>query len=392
MPYEDEQEEELSLLDIFSVLWRKKWLILIFTFIFGIISLYRAFTATLIYRAECRIIPPSSSGIGGGLLASLGGIADLVGLPRTATNGQMMIGILQGNTVVDAIIDKFNLMEEYEQEIRLRARTAILTKLELAEDSKSGIISVAFMDKSPDMAANIANAFVDELGKKLLEISVNDATKKRNFFESQLKQAHQELSTAENDLIKYQQSIGVVAFEAQTGSLLASMNSLKNRIAAKNVEISTLSSYARKDNPRLRLAQSELDAMTKELRKLEEEQQRTDIYGRVSSGDMLSSIGQLPEISFEYQKHMRALRFATAKYEMMLRQYESAKLSESIDISTISIIDPATPPDYKYLPKRARMVMLGTMMGFALGVFLAFLSDQLQKLRKNKDDYGYDDD
>lgn len=392
MPYEDEQEEELSLLDIVGIIWRRKWLVFWLTFIFGSVTLIIAVTSTLIYRAECRITPPASSSRNSGILAQLGGIADLVGLPTTATSGQMMIGIIKGNSVVDAIIDKFNLMELYEQEIRLRAREATLKNLEAEEDAKSGIVSIAFLDESPDRAADIANAFVAELSKKLLELSVNDSTQKRNFFENQLTQAQQELSVAENEFITYQQSRGVISFETQTGAILASINSLRNRIAAKNVEISTLSSYARRDNPRLRLAQSELEAMTRELRKLEEEQQRNDRYSRNTSGDLISSVGQLPELGIEYQKYLRNLRFATAKYEMMLRQFENARLGEASDISTIQVVDPATPPDYKYKPKRARMVILGTMAGFMLGVFWAFLSDYMRKLKSRVDGDDYDED
>ena len=217
-------------------------------------------------------------------MASLGGLASLVGLPSTASNGQMMIGILQGDTVVDAIIDKFKLMEEYEQEIRLRARTATLKNLEVNEDTKSGLISVAFLNEDPQRAADIANAFVEELRKKVRDLAFKDAQQKREFFESQLLQAQQELNTAEAEMINYQQSSGVIELGSQTGALLASINSLRNRIAAKNVEISTLSSYARKDNPRLKLLQSELDAMTKELRSLEEQQSR---QGRGSNSDLL---------------------------------------------------------------------------------------------------------
>ena len=386
MPYDDEQEQELSLLEIFNILWWKKWLIFFLTAIFAGASLFYALTATPIFKAECRILPPT--GGGGGLLSQLGGIADLVGLPRTATGGQMMIGVLNGNSVVDAIIDKFNLMEEMEQDIRLQARAAVLANLQADEDTKSGIITVAYLHKDPQVAADIANAFVEELQKKLRYISINDAQQKRSFFENQLLQAQQELNMAEADMVNYQQSRGVIAFESQTGALLASINSLRNRIAAKNVEISTLSSYARRDNPRLRLLQSELDAMTKELRKLEEEQQKTDRRGRTTSGDLLSSVGQVPELSVEYQKYLRALRFANTKYELMLRQYENARLSEASDISTIQIIDPAKAPDWKFKPKRAQICILGTIFGFGLGVFLAFMTYYIRELRKEQEERG----
>jgi len=276
------------------------------------------------------------------------------------------------------------------------ARSAALRGLDASEESRSGILGIAYISKDPQKAADMANAFVEELQRKLRELSVNDAQQRMRFFENQLMQAQQELNVAEADLINYQQSRGVIAFESQTGALLASINSLRNRIAAKNVEISTLSSYARKDNPRLRLAHSELDAMTKELRKLEEEQKKADRWGGSTSGDLLSSIGQVPELGIEYQRYMRNLRFATAKYELMLRQYENARLSEANDLSTIMIVDRATPPDYKYGPRRTRMVIIGTSAGFALGVVWSFLAAHINALlkerRKRGYDYEYDDD
>ena len=352
-----------------------------------------AFTSPPIYRAECRILAPSGGRGSGGLFSQLGGIADLIGLPSGATSGKMMIGVLKGDSVVDAIIDKFNLMEELEQDIRLRARASVLGGLETDANTESGIISIAYLHKDPQRAADMANAFVAELQKKLQEISINDAQQRRNFFEAQLLQAQQELNMAEADLINYQQSKGVIAFESQTGALLASINSLRNRIAAKNVEISTLRSYARKDNPRLRLAQSELDAMNRELRKLEEEQQMADRRSTTISGDLLSSVGQVPELGIEYQRYMRALQFAAAKYDLMLRQYENARLSEANDLSTIMIVDPAKAPDYKFKPKRAQITLMGILLGASIGLLWAFVSDYIRTLKKAQEEReDYDDE
>ena len=400
MPFEDE-EEELTLLDIFNILWRRKFMIIFITFIFAAASLTYAFTRTLIYRAECKILPPSGSSGGiAGFSTQLGGLADFIGLSGRVTTGQVLIGILQGDSVVDAIIEKFNLMEEMSIDIRLRARAAVVANLEAAEDSKSGIISVAYLDKDPQKASDIANAFVKELQKKLQELSMTDAIQKRNFFENQLAQAQQELNDAEDIMIHYQRDSGIIACESQAQSLLSSIASLRNQIAAKNVQISSMQSYARPDNPRLRVAKSELDAMTKELHRLEEEQMRSDSSRRTRtiSSDLSLSTGQIPELGIEYQRYVRQLRFATAKYELMLRQYENARLSEANDLSTISIIDHATPPDYKYLPRRARICIIGTGAGGALGIFLAFLFEHIKAVKKNRrrkhyeQDYDYDDD
>ena len=397
MPYEDmQEEEELSLLDIFSIIWRRKWLIIFLTAVFGGASVFYALSLPLTYRAECRIIPPRG-GSGLSQLGGLGGIADLIGLSsNSAASTRMLIELLRSDSVADAIVERFNLMQELSTDIRMSARSAALGGLDAAEESRSGILSIAYISRDPKRAADMANAFVEELQRKLRELSVNDAQQRMRFFENQLMQSQQELNTAESDLINYQQSRGVIAFESQTGALLASINSLRNRIAAKNVEISTLSSYARRDNPRLRLAHSELEAMNRELRKLEEEQKKADKWGGSTSGDLLSSIGQVPELGIEYQRYMRNLRFATAKYELMLRQYENARLSEANDLSTIMIVDRATPPDFKYGPRRTRMVIIGTSAGFALGIVWSFLAAHINALlkerRKRGYDYEYDDD
>ena len=139
--------------------------------------------------------------------------------------------------MVDAIIDKFNLMEEMSQDIRLRARAAVLENLEAEEDAKSGILSIAYLHQDPQEAADIANAFVEQLQSKIRDLSFADAQEKRQFFENQLMLAQQQLSEAENAMMRYQQNSGVLALGSQTASLLGSISSLRNQIAAKNVEI-----------------------------------------------------------------------------------------------------------------------------------------------------------
>ena len=389
MPYDNdfEQEDELTLLDVFNILWSRKLMIIGTTFVFAVVSTIYAFTLPFIYRAECRILPPQRSNTIGGLAAQLGGLADFVGLPSATTSGRLMLGILQGDSVVDAIIDRFNLMEEMSQDIRLRARASVLGKLDAEEDARSGIVTIACTDKDPQRAADLANAFVDELQKKMREIALNETLEKKAFFDTQFKQAQQELQEAEEAMINYQQSSGLIALEAQTQSLIASISSLRNQIAAKNVEISTLSSYTRKDNPRLRVAQTQLDAMNKELRRLEEEQRRSDSRRSVLSGDVFASLGQLPEMGLEYQRKVRNLRFATAKYELMFKQLENTKLSEEGGFSSLSIVDIATPPDWKYRPRRALIMIIGTAAGGFLSVFLAFLMAHINAVKEARGEY-----
>ena len=314
--------------------------------------------------------------------------------------GAVMIDIMKSDSVVDAVIDKFNLMEENEWEYRKFARKGVLENFDAQTDTKngSGIITVSYKDKDPQRAADIVNSFIEELRKKMTDMSLAAAKEKRAFYESQLIEVQQELADAEEAMMKYQQSSGVIVIEEQAKKLIDAMAQLRTEIAAKNVEISTLKSYARRDNPQLKLAQSQLEAMQRELKNLEEEQKRSG--ARTSSGDIALSVGEIPELSVEYQRYMRALKVAGAKYEFMFSQYESARLGEIADLSTITIIDPALPPDYKDSPSRAKITIMGCFLGGFLpsawyaGKFVVNDMKKQRKKRKNDDDddYDYDDD
>ena len=215
----DNAEEEISLIDLFKIFWGRKILIINLTMIFAFGSLAYSLYLPFIYKAECRILPPSQGGSRmGALMAQMGGLADLVGISGGggANSGQMMIGILKGNTVVDAIIDRFNLMELYKQKIRLNMRKTVTNNiLEVNEDIKSGIVTVAALDEDPVRAADMANAFVEELQKRLQGLSLTEAGQRRFFFEAQLKQAQQALGEAEDAMLRYQQESGVVVLEPQ---------------------------------------------------------------------------------------------------------------------------------------------------------------------------------
>ncbi len=391
-----EDVTEIDLLELVAAVWKRKWFIFFVTFIFAVCSLAYSLYLPFIYRAECRFLPPNAGSGSSGRLASFaaqfGGLASTFGANMTTSSGGMMLGILQGDTIVDAIIDKFNMMEENEWEYRINARKAVLKNLEAQEDPKSFILSVAYLDESPQKAADIANSFVEELRKMLLDVSIADAQESRLFYENQMKQALDELTEAENAMIQYQQTSGVIVPEAQARTLLGTIASLRARIASKNIDITSLRTYAREDNPRLKVALTELEAMERELAQLEEEQRRVDATTSSGRTGTDFSTGQMPELGIEYQRYARTLAFANTKYNTILRQYENAKLIEASDLSTIHVLDPATPPDYKYKPSRARICIMGTFMGgFLASCWAAFpnLKKQMFAGRRKKD---YDDD
>jgi uncharacterized protein involved in exopolysaccharide biosynthesis len=375
-------QEERTLYEFLLLFVKKKKLIALFMLVFGGGAVLYCLIAPKIYRAEARIMPSSqgTSGIASAMISQMGIGLGLAGLSELSTNGQLMIGILRGESVVDKIIDRFDLMNFYEKEYRVKMREYVISNiLEMAEDAKSGIVTVAALDEDPARAAEMANAFVDELKKVFQSLAIGSAAQRRIFFEQQLVQSHKDLGDAEDALRIYQEESGLIVMEPQFQAMLDSIETLRAQVAAKEVEISSLRTYARNDNPNLKRAATELVALRVELNKLEQ-QQTLKIDDKARS----TSLREAPQLGLEYQRRLRDVKFASAIYELMMQQFEAAKIDESREATVVQIIDPASPPDYKYKPKRIQILLLGIFAGLCLGMTWVLFADYFEAMKRNR--------
>jgi uncharacterized protein involved in exopolysaccharide biosynthesis len=372
-------QEERTLYEFLLLFVNKKKIIALFLFLFGGGAILYCLFAPKIYRAETRIMPPSppAPGTASAMLSQLG--AGLIGLSGISTSGQLMMGVLRGDTVVDKIIDRFDLMNLYEKEYRVKTREYVTSKLlDLNEDTKSSIVTIAVLDEDPARAAEMANAFVDELKDTLRSLAIGEAAQRRIFFEQQLIQSHKTLGDAEDELQRYQEESGLVVMEPQFQAMLESIETLRAQVAAKEVEISSLRTYARGENPNLKRATTELAALRAELRKLEQQQTTRKIDNKASG----TSLRDAPQLGLEYQRRLRDVKFATAMYELMMQQFEVAKIDESREAMVVQVIDPATPQDYKYKPKRGQIILLGILVGLCAGITWVLVSDYIDTMKK----------
>jgi uncharacterized protein involved in exopolysaccharide biosynthesis len=373
-------EREISVLDLFMIFVKKKKVIMTLIILFGGGALTYSLLTPKIYKAECRILPPSQGGsMAAAMLSQLGGLANSAGISVGATTGELLIGVLRGQTVVDRIIDRFDLMAVYEQEYRLKMRERVASDiLQAAEDVKSGIVTVAVLDEDPARAAQMANAFVDELKNVLQSLAIGEAAQRRLFFEQQVLAAHKTLGETEDALQRYQESSGLVVMEPQVEAMLTSIAALRAQVAAKEVELSALRTYARGSHPNLRRAESELSALRIELAKLEQQQEQ-----RIKEGDTLPSLRETPQLGLEYQRRLRDVKFAAAMYELMLKQFEAAKIDEAREAMVVQIVDPAAPPDYKFKPKRALIIVVATLLGLCLGMLWSLWAHYIEGVKKD---------
>jgi uncharacterized protein involved in exopolysaccharide biosynthesis len=367
-------DDEISLLDLALVLVKRKKLIFWMTFGLAVLVAIYSLVTPKIYRAETRLLPPKSAEVGASALLDMatGGAASAL---AGKTPGDLYVGIAKGRTVMDAVIGKFKLGEVYEIDNPDRIRAALSGNLEAKSDLKTGIISIAVLDRDPVRAAAVANGFVEALKDVTSGLAISESAQKRLYYESQIKDVQASLQKAENDLKSYQERTGIQEAGSQTGALIGTMASLRAQITAKEVQLRALRAYATGQNPEVKKVQNELAALYGQLERLE--------AGQGSGTDPLNPEGGMPKARLEYMRLLREAKFNEYLYGLLQKQFEMAKLGEVKDAAVIQVIDEAVPPQVRFKPKRRLMVMLAAVLGFFLSIFAAFFLEFLENARRD---------
>lgn len=186
------ENDEISLLDLVAVLLKYKVMICVITgiamvavLVYSIISLVLPADKSYLPNeysptAEMLIKEESSSGSTLSSMLNSSGLGSLAGLAGVSakggtSNSALAEYLIYSNTVLDAITDKFNLIEKYEIEKSPRATSRDLLKKQLVSsfDDKTGVFSVKFTDKDPEFACQVINFAVGMLEQRFSELGID---------------------------------------------------------------------------------------------------------------------------------------------------------------------------------------------------------------------------
>lgn len=360
--------EETGFLDWLVLFAAHKWMIGSFTLLGTLVCVGITLVLTPTFTATSVIMVPQQSqsaaaamiGQFGGLAAA-GGISDLLKTPA-----DLYVGILKSRTIADDLVEQFKLQAIY------KSKTLTDTRKDLQNASqftsgKDSLIKISIEDTSPRRAAELANAYVDELQKQDSRLAITEAGQRRLFFEKQLEAEKAALAEAETAFEKTQERSGMIQPAGQAELAVRSVAQVQAEIASREVVLQSLMSGATEQNPVVVRQQEELKALRGQLQKLES---RGDGH---RAGNPLLPTAELPEAGLEHVRRLRDLTYHETLFELLAKQYEIARIDEAKTAPIIQIIDRAIPPDKKTSPKRTLLTMLGAFFSatFACG-FVAF--------------------
>lgn len=358
----DEDPDTIDLLEI-GVVLASRWKTIVCAPIAVAIVVYGiTWLMPPIFSAQSSFLPPQQQQSAAALaLSNLGALAGLGGGSGVKSPADQYIGFMQSVTITDRIIDRFDLIKVYDAKYRSDARKELAQNATFALGKKDGIITVTVDDEDPKRAAEMANAYVEELQRFSSTIAVTEAQQRRVFFEHQLQETKNRLTAAQKEL----ESTGFTegALRAEPKAAAENYARLQAEVTAAEVRLQTMRGYLNDGALELRQAQDQLRALRGQLARLE------DVKG---SGAMSDYVGRYRE--FKYQETL---------FELFSRQYELARVDEAREGALIQVVDTASPPERRSRPQRVLTAAVAAIAAFALLIAGILGRHSLRRARSN---------
>jgi len=316
------EESEISLIDLFAVLWQRKKMIITVTLaaaigvvIFSIISIVLPPTISPLpnrYTSRALMLIDNKSSGGGvsSMFGGMGGLASLAGvnLPVSASFSELAVFLVGTNSLLDSVVDEFDLITRYKikKHPRAESRKELKKYLQASYDDRSGVMAVSFTDIDPVFARDVVDFCVIFLTKRFDELGLD-----------------------------------------------------KNKIARENLEVNIANTY-------------------KEILQLEEESRRLErsvAFGAASGG--------FPPITTEVNRISMELTTKRQVHTQLTVQNEMLKVEMTSESPMFQVLEMAEVPDKKSKPSRGILCIAVT---FAAGFFAVFLAFALNAIANIKND------
>jgi uncharacterized protein involved in exopolysaccharide biosynthesis len=365
---EPAHDDEINLLDLLLVLAKHWKMIVGVPFVVAVITAIITLCMPNIYTARTMILPgdDDKGGMMGAMMSQLGGLAGFAGGGLGgASKADLYVTMLKSETIKDPIIDRFRLMDMYEAKFRATVYAALDGIANISIGKKDGVITIAVDNEDPKLAAAIANAYVDELGKLAAKLNMTGAGKNRAFLEERLTKTKVDLAAAEDTLKSFQTRNKAVAVNDQAKATLEGVAQLGAQLIAQEVQLATLRQQFTDESQEVKSTKATIANLRGQIARLEGS----------GAGGAMPGVGAMPQLGQEYMRLMREFKIQETLVELLTKQYEMTKLNEAKDLAPFQVLQSAKAPELKSKPKRSLMVIMAAFASGFLMVLAAFIRE-----------------
>lgn len=249
---QNENDDEISLIDLFAVLLKHKFLIIgmtglamIAAVIISIISLKLPPEKSFLpnkYTPKAQMLINNDSSSSGGLASmisssGLGSLAGLAGVNVSggASNSALAGYLVSSNSVQDAVVDKFNLIERYkiEKSPRASSREALKKLLTSNYDTDTGVFTISFTDIDPEFAREVVNFVVGLVEERFNELGIDQNKLQEENLKENIQRSYDEIRSLEKQIQTLEHSVSNVYNPSSVPSIMLDSSLLKMELSAQ---------------------------------------------------------------------------------------------------------------------------------------------------------------
>ncbi|PMG46209.1 Wzz/FepE/Etk N-terminal domain-containing protein [Shewanella sp. 10N.286.52.B9] len=226
-------DDEIDLRELFSVIWKGKWLIIAVTAVFAVGSVLFALSQPNTYKSEALLSPADGEQGGGGLAAlagQFGGLASMAGINLGGGGGvdktQMAIEVVKSRQFTSEFIQKHNILADlmaaekwdmasdtlaydvdmfdvknnkWIREVKApfkpepsmqEAYKAFSKVIAINSDKETGMVKVSVEHLSPSVAQQWVKWLVEDINLEMKQRDVAEAQRSTAFLETQIAQTN----------------------------------------------------------------------------------------------------------------------------------------------------------------------------------------------------------
>ncbi len=327
-----------------------KWWVIGVPLVVSVLVLLHGIFSTPYFKASTRVLPPqyNQNTISRGLIA-MGGESALGNSALNLKNPtDLFVGILRSRTILDGVIQNHDLLKHYDAKDMDTARQLLESRTDI-NSGKDGIVEISVEDSDPIRAAQLANAYVQELQTFSSDLAKKEGGRRSDFFNNALSKARQSLNEADEQLRRTEKRTGFTRLRGQDEAILSTARDLRSQIANKEVQLRTLLSYATDDNPDVRLLRSELGNLKQKV-----QESTGEIPGSASKANSQGAfvpLSKAPDALMEHSQRKRDVEYWENIVTILGQYTELGKMDETRDFSLFQILDIAISPQNKSRPR-----------------------------------------
>ena len=416
---------EMNLRDYWLIVHRRRTIIIASTVLVALLSYGFARQKVPLYQATAAVKFEQATQLSGLLVEVLS--------YSSADSIETQVAIIKSYPILEEVAKRLGYLKEAPTTAASREAKSywgtldsINNKLKVTRVPNTSILEISAISDKPREAQDLANATAEsyrDYNKSLRNSRVIEA---RRFIENQLKDVEARSRRTESEIWAFREANRIVAPGAESSVLMSlftqvrgdiektrqqrvELDALQQRLAGLDAAAPTDRIFIETSNPALQKLQTtiselqlernnlalevterhpRLQAIDDRIRELRAEMRR-EVAAQIAMlrnreeflnrqiGELQQKNRELPTLELSLQRLQREAKTNDDLLSLLKTKHQEALIKEAEQIEEVSIVRPATEPDAPIGGETANTMLVGAVLGLAIGLVLAFVRENL---------------